>query len=87
MLIYSSPELKKATYVLWNKDGEKLCESGGGMFGPGMHGMPGMKPEGFEGMEPPEGFEGMEPPRGFEGKQPPEGMEPPQKPNDSMLHR
>ena len=87
VLIYSSPELKKATYVLWNKDGEKLCESGGGMFGPGMHGMPGMKPEGFEGMEPPEGFEGMEPPRGFEGKQPPEGMEPPQKPNDSMLRR
>lgn len=75
VLIYSSPQMKTGTYGLWNTDGEMLCESGGGMFAPGMGG-PGMAPPG--GMEPPEGFEGMEPPGGFGGgMEPPEGMEPP----------
>lgn len=76
VLIYSSPELKTGTYALWNQDGEKLCESGDGMFAPG---------KGGPGMEPPDGKEhpeGMEPVEGFEGMQPPDGMEPPEKPEE-----
>ena len=75
ILIYSSSEIKNETYTLWNKNGEKVSESGGAMFGPGMHGRPDKMPEGFEGMMPPEGFEGMMPPEGFEGMMPPEGFE------------